>query len=40
MTLKKIQRASEVANNWLITGTSSGFGRTLTELALQRETMS
>jgi NAD(P)-dependent dehydrogenase (short-subunit alcohol dehydrogenase family) len=25
-----------VANNWLITGTSSGFGRTLTELALER----
>src|SRR5260370_25100516 len=27
MTLKKIQRSSEVANNWLITGTSSGFGK-------------
>jgi NAD(P)-dependent dehydrogenase (short-subunit alcohol dehydrogenase family) len=25
-----------VANNWLITGTSSGLGRTLTELALER----
>jgi len=25
-----------VASNWLITGTSSGFGRTLTELALER----
>ena len=25
-----------MANNWLITGTSSGFGRTLTELALER----
>jgi len=25
-----------VANGWLITGTSSGFGRTLTELALER----
>jgi NAD(P)-dependent dehydrogenase (short-subunit alcohol dehydrogenase family) len=25
-----------VAQNWLITGTSSGFGRTLTELALER----
>jgi NAD(P)-dependent dehydrogenase (short-subunit alcohol dehydrogenase family) len=25
-----------VANSWLITGTSSGFGRTLTELALER----
>jgi NADP-dependent 3-hydroxy acid dehydrogenase YdfG len=25
-----------VANNWLITGTSSGFGRTLTQLALER----
>ena len=25
-----------MANNWLITGTSSGFGRTLTELALAR----
>ena len=36
MTLKKIQRSSAVANNWLITGTSSGFGRTLTELALER----
>jgi NAD(P)-dependent dehydrogenase (short-subunit alcohol dehydrogenase family) len=46
MTLKKIQLTSttsardngspEVANNWLITGTSSGFGRTLTELALER----
>src|SRR5258708_11131140 len=30
------KRSSEVANNWLITGTSSGFGRTLTELALER----
>jgi NADP-dependent 3-hydroxy acid dehydrogenase YdfG len=36
MTFKKIQRSSEVAKNWLITGTSSGFGRTLTELALER----
>lgn len=36
MTLKKIQRSSEVANNWLITGTSSGFGHTLTELVLER----
>ncbi len=25
-----------MANGWLITGTSSGFGRTLTELALER----
>jgi NADP-dependent 3-hydroxy acid dehydrogenase YdfG len=25
-----------LANNWLITGTSSGSGRTLTELALER----
>ena len=37
MTLKKIQRSSAEPNNWLITGTSSGFGRTLTELALERE---
>jgi NADP-dependent 3-hydroxy acid dehydrogenase YdfG len=36
MTLNKIQRSSEVANTWLITGTSSGFGRALTELALER----
>lgn len=36
MTIKKIQRGSAVPNNWLITGTSSGFGRTLTELALER----
>jgi NAD(P)-dependent dehydrogenase (short-subunit alcohol dehydrogenase family) len=36
MTLKKIRRSSEVANTWLITGTSSGFGRALTELALER----
>jgi NADP-dependent 3-hydroxy acid dehydrogenase YdfG len=36
MTLKKIQRSSATPNNWLITGTSSGFGRTLTELALER----
>ena len=28
-----------MAGNWLIRGTSSGFGRTLTELALERETM-
>src|ERR1700738_2485423 len=35
------KRSSEVASNWLITGTSSGFGRTLTELAPERgETMS
>jgi NAD(P)-dependent dehydrogenase (short-subunit alcohol dehydrogenase family) len=31
-----LNRSSKVANNWLITGTSSGFGRTLTELALER----
>jgi NAD(P)-dependent dehydrogenase (short-subunit alcohol dehydrogenase family) len=36
MTLNKIQRSPEAANNWLITGTSSGFGRTLTELVLER----
>jgi short-subunit dehydrogenase len=36
MTLKKIQKGSEAANSWLIMGTSSGFGRTLTELALER----
>jgi NAD(P)-dependent dehydrogenase (short-subunit alcohol dehydrogenase family) len=33
MTLKKIQQRS---STWLITGTSSGFGRSLTELALER----
>jgi NAD(P)-dependent dehydrogenase (short-subunit alcohol dehydrogenase family) len=36
MTANKIQRSSEAAKNWLITGTSSGFGHTLTELALKR----
>jgi NADP-dependent 3-hydroxy acid dehydrogenase YdfG len=34
MTLKKIQQRS--SGTWLITGTSSGFGRSLTELALER----